>query len=214
MKSVGTLRLLYLIVMAVLGWLAIAVQLFLVVRIVTAAGQPAIDGVVNALSYFTVFTNLLAAIVATASALRSSADTFLTRPSTISAIAVYMFVVGLVYSLVLRALWEPTGLQLAADIALHDLMPILFVLYWLLFVPKGTLRWRQPISWLIYPAVYVAYSLARGAVTGKYLYPFADVTALGYPRVLLNTAMLLAGFFALGLIMVVLDHLIGRLQGR
>jgi hypothetical protein len=212
MQNAGMMRQFYLIVMAVLGWLAIAVQMFLVVRVVTAAGQPAIDGVVNTLSYFTVFTNLLAAIAATASALRSSADTFLTRPSTISAIAVYMFVVGLIYSLVLRSLWEPTGLQRAADVALHDLLPILFVLYWLLFVPKGTLRWSQPVAWLIYPAAYVAYSLLRGAVTGKYLYPFADVTALGYPAVMFNAAIMLAGFLILGLIMVGIDHLVGRLQ--
>jgi len=157
------LKQLFLVAMTILGWLALAIQMFLVVRIVTDAGQPPINGVINTLSYFTVLTNLLVAIVVSTSALRGHSDTFLTRPSTMSATALYILVVGLIYSLVLKALWEPTGLQRAADVALHDVMPVLYVLYWLLFVPKGTLRWSQPIYWLIYPLVYFAYSLLRGA---------------------------------------------------
>jgi len=208
------LKQLFLVAMTVLGWLALAIQMFLVVRIVTDAGQPPINGVINTLSYFTVLTNLLVATVVSASALRGHSDTFLTRPSTMSASALYIFVVGLIYSLVLRDLWEPTGLQRAADIALHDLMPILYVLYWLLFVPKGTLRWSQPFYWLTYPLVYFTYSLLRGALTGQYLYPFADVNALGYATVLVNGAVLLGAFFVLGLIVVTIDHAIAWFRSR
>jgi hypothetical protein len=208
------LQQLFLVAMTVLGWLALGIQMFLVIRIVTDAGRPPIDGVINTLSYFTILTNLLVAIVVSASALRDNSDTFLTRPSTMSATALYIFVVGLIYSLVLRALWEPTGLQRAADVALHDLMPILYVLYWLLFVPKGTLRWSQPIYWLIYPTVYFIYSLLRGAVTGQYLYPFGDVNALGHATVLINGALLLGVFFVLGLIVVAVDHAIARFRGQ
>ena len=43
-----------------------------------------------------------------------------------SAVAVYIFAVGLVYSLLLSALWHPVGWALVADVALHDLMPILY----------------------------------------------------------------------------------------
>jgi hypothetical protein len=167
---VGRLGQLYLVVIATIAWLAVAVQIFLVIGIVTAAGQPPIVGILNTLSYFTVLTNLLVALVATASAWRGCSDGFLTSPSTITATAVYIFVVGLIYSLVLRALWEPSGLQLAADIALHDLVPTLYVVYWLFCVPKGTLRWDQPIHWLIYPLAYMAYTLVRGLLGGRCLY--------------------------------------------
>ncbi len=206
-------RRLYAVALAVIGWLAVATQVFLVVKIVTAAGRPPLEGIVNTLSYFTVSTNLLAALVATALALGGRPGAFLTRPGTVSAVTVYMTVVGLVYSLVLRALWNPTGLQQAADVALHDVAPILFALYWLVFTPKGELWWRQPAHWLIYPLAYMAYSLARGAISGLYLYPFADVTRLGYGAVLANTALLMAAFLALGLILVAIDRLIGRLRG-
>jgi hypothetical protein len=211
---VGRLGQLYLVVIATIAWLAVAVQIFLVIGIVTAAGQPPIVGILNTLSYFTVLTNLLVALVATASAWRGCSDGFLTSPSTMTATAVYIFVVGLIYSLVLRALWEPSGLQLAADIALHDLVPTLYVVYWLFCVPKGTLRWDQPIHWLIYPLAYMAYTLVRGLLGGRCLYPFADVSALGYPTVLGNVAIAIGGFFVLGLIAVAIDHLIGRLRRR
>lgn len=204
----------FLLVIAILGWSAVTLQIFLTTRMVMDAGLSLMDGIVKTLSYFTVLTNILVAIVATASVLRGNSDTFLTRPSTMSATAHYIFVVGLIYSLVLRALWDPTGLQLAADIALHDLIPILYVLYWLIYVPKGTLRWIQPVYWLIYPFAYITYTLIRGSFGAQYPYPFVDVSALGYPAAFANIAMLFAMFLGLGLIAVVLDRLIGRFRSR
>lgn len=197
----------YLVAMAIVGWLAVLLQIALVVKTFTSSGQSALGAVIQALSYFTVLTNLMVAIVVTVKAARGGSESFLTRPSAMSAVAVYIFVVGLIYSLLLRALWDPTGLQKTADVALHDFMPILYVLYWFAFVPKGSLRWGQPVRWLIYPLGYVAYSLVRGALTGVYPYHFADVNAIGYPAVLLNTVMLLGGFVILGAIAVAVNRL-------
>ena len=81
----------------------------------------------------------------------------------------------------------------------------MFLLFWIFFVPKGTLRWSQPLFWLVYPLLYVSYCLIRGALTGFYPYPFVDVTLLGYPKALLNTVLLLAGFWVVGLIVVAFD---------
>lgn len=204
----------YLILLAGISWLAVLLQIALAVRTVTAAGQSPLVGVINTLSYFTILTNLLVAIVSTASALRSAgsnaANTLLTRTSTMSAVAVYIFIVGLTYSLLLRSIWDPTGLSLVLDVALHDVTPILYVLFWFFFVPKGTLRWSQPISWLIYPVLYVIYSLIRGAITGLYPYYFVDVKLLGYPKALLNTLLMLIGFWIVGLVVVVIDRFLGR----
>jgi hypothetical protein len=62
--------------------------------------------------------------------------------------------VGVTYSLLLRSLWSPQGGQRVADILLHDLMPIMYVAYWLIFVPKGSLLWKNTLSWTIYPLLY------------------------------------------------------------
>ena len=60
-------------------------------------------------------------------------------------------VVGLAYSILLRHLWHPEGWQFVADELLHDVMPLLFLAYWWLCVPKGTLRLKHLPLWLIYP---------------------------------------------------------------
>ncbi|WP_158943941.1 Pr6Pr family membrane protein [Granulicella sp. S190] len=203
-----------LLLLSLLTWLAALVQIAFAAKTVIAQGGSPLLSVINTLSYFTILTNLLVAIVSTASALRGEADTLLTRPSTQSAVAVYIFVVGLTYSFLLRAIWSPTGLNAFLNSALHDIVPILYILYWFVFVPKGTLRWSQPAGWLIYPVLYVIYCIARGALTGLYPYHFVDVTLLGYPRALLNTAGLLFGFWIVGLVIVAIDGLLSRRRTR
>ena len=208
--SGAKLRQIFLVLMATLAWLAVVVQIAVAANVVIAQGESALVGIVNTLSYFTILTNLLVAIVCTACALRGTADTLLTRTSTQSATAVYIFVVGVTYSLLLRSVWEPTGINAVLNVILHDVTPIAFVLYWFFFVPKGTLRWSQPVYWLVYPLVYVIYSISRGAITGLYPYHFVDVTVLGYPRALTNTVLLLVGFWIVGLIVVAIDRLLRR----
>ena len=82
------------------------------------------------------------------------------------------------YNLVLRFLWDPQGWQLVADELLHTVIPLLFLLYWFLFVKRRNLYWKDAFLWLIYPFVYLLYVFFRGAITGLYPYPFIDVPAL------------------------------------
>jgi hypothetical protein len=95
-----------------------------------------------------------------------------------------------------------------AGTSLDDLSPILFVLYWLLFVPKGNLRWLHPFLWLAYPLVYVVYASLRATVTNRYPYPFLDIEALGHARVFHNMVFLAGGFLLVGLVIVSLDRLL------
>ena len=91
-------------------------------------------------------------------------------------------------------------------------MPALYLLDWFLFVPKGTLRFRSAFAWLGFPLVYAGYSLAHGAATGFYPYPFLDVTKLHYERVLMNMGMLVAVFVGLALCLVALGRWLSRLR--
>jgi len=183
---------------ALCAWLGLVLQLVVSVR---AAG--ALSGALWALGYFTVLTNLLVAVVATATF--AGRHGWLTAPGTLAALAVYIFVVvGVIYSL-LRSLWAPTGWHQLADACLHDLVPVLYVLWWLCYAPRGGLSLRQPLRWLGYPLAYYVFSLLLGAVTGRYLYPFADVARLGFVSVARNGALLLGLFFMLGLMAVAVD---------
>jgi hypothetical protein len=189
---------------ALLGWLALAVQLLLSIQLTVANGQGMWAGVWTYLGYFTITTNVLVALALTAAASepRGAISRFFGRPDMHTAIAMSIVIVSAIYNLLLRQLWHPQGWQLAADVTLHDVMPVLFLLYWWLAVPKATLRWQQVIHWQLYPALYFAYVLLRGAVNGWYPYPFLDVTTLGYLRVLIDACMVVLVFVAAALLLV------------
>jgi hypothetical protein len=194
--------------LAAIGWLALVLQLGIMLRNAANAGTSLLGAVGSFLSFFTVLTNLLVAVAlaATVPVVPPRALRPLIEPPGATALAGYITVVGVVYSLVLRQLWHPTGAQLVADILLHDVMPVAYVIYWLALVPKGRLGWRHVWPWLAYPAVYTAASLVRGALIHVYPYPFIDVGALGYPRILGNVVVLFTGFLALGLVYVAIDR--------
>ena len=130
----------------------------------------------------------------------------MTSPTLQAGTAVYIAIVGIIYQLLLRKLWNPQGAQLVADVLLHSVLPIGYVLYWLLFGPRAGLRWKDALTWLVFPAVYLMYILARGRATGLYPYPFVDVNVLGYGGVLGRAAGFLLVFLGTGLIVVALGR--------
>ena len=126
----------------------------------------------------------------------------------VTAITLYIIVVGATYNIILRQLWSPQGLQLIVDELLHSVIPVFFIVYWLICIPKGELEWKNVLSWLIYPLVYFICVLFRGALPGYYPYPFLDVMKLGYNKVGLNSAILCGLFLLLGSILLLCDKLL------
>ena len=199
-------------VISLLGWYGLLLQLYVIIVTARGTSVPVGTAVVNYFSYFTISTNLLMTLVLALSLWKqpSALGNFCARPTVQSAVAVYIAIVGIVYSVALRSLWAPEGLQKIADIILHDATPVLYVLYWLLFVRKnkgeGGLHLSDVPAWLCYPAIYLVYSMIRGALTGRYLYPFMDAGSLGYPRVALNIVVLIAAFLGLSLSFVAVSR--------
>ena len=194
--------------MAILGWGALAIQLELVLFARWESGASLVGGLVSYFSYFTIITNTLVAIVLTyaADTRPSRGRAFFLQPWVASGIAVSIIVVGAAYSLLLRQLWQPEGLQWLANEVLHDVMPVLYALYWWFYVPKGVLRWSHVGLWMLYPLVYFAYILLRGHLLGVYPYPFVDVEKLGYAQTFINASGILAGFVAVALLVVAVDR--------
>ncbi|WP_092180447.1 Pr6Pr family membrane protein [Pseudomonas sp. NFACC32-1] len=197
---------------ALLGWLGLSIQLYLILLGRWSLGASLLGGLVNFFSFFTVLTNILVAVVLTweVTPRESAVRRWFLLPSVSSGIAVSIALVSLAYNLLLRHLWQPEGWQFVADELLHDVMPLLYVAYWWLCVPKGTLRLRHIGLWIAYPLVYFAYVLLRGDLLAAYPYPFIDVSNLGYPQVFLNAGGILAGFVGIALGVVGLDRWAGR----
>ncbi|MBW8125833.1 MULTISPECIES: Pr6Pr family membrane protein [Pseudomonas] len=193
---------------ALAGWTGLATQQYLIFYSRWESGASLMGGLVNFFSFFTVLTNTLAVVVLSYAWVNRdcAAKRFFLGPKVSSGIAVSIVVVGLAYNLLLRHLWQPEGFQFIADELLHDVMPVLFFIYWWRCVPKGNLHVRHIAAWVIYPLVYFGYALLRGDLLGQYQYPFIDVGTLGYPQVFVNAGEILAGFVLIALMVVGLDR--------
>lgn len=199
----------FLLVVAVIGWLAILLQLYLIIANRTASIA---ETVVRFFSFFTILTNLLVAICCSAilSWGKQGIGRSFSKPATLTAITLYIVVVGMIYNLILRFQWEPKGLQRIVDELLHSVIPVLFFVYWLLFVPKQTLAWKHIAPWLVYPVIYCVFILIRGSLSGYYPYPFIAVSTLGYSRVLVNICGLVIMFLAISVVLVSIAKLRGK----
>lgn len=190
----------YLLLLALLVWFALIAQFVLLMQ---NAVVPAAEAVMRFFSYFTILTNLMIAVCVTLMLLApgSKAGRFFGRPSTLTAITVYIIIVGATYNLILRSLWAPQGLQKIVDELLHSVIPVLFVILWIVFVNKRSLHWKQVPSWLVYPIIYILFVVVFGELSGFYPYPFIDVAKLGYPKALSNGGVILLAFVLLSLVL-------------
>lgn len=200
---------------ALVAWMALALQLGIVVEKMAAVGQGFGPALWRFLGYFTVLTNLFVAVVASAYALRPDGPT--AGPRVRLAAVVSIVLVGIIYALLLRNVWKPEGWQLVADRLLHQVTPLLFLATWALAArgdPGGGGLARlgfKDAAWAMAPPIlYLAYALARGEADGWYAYWFLDPAKLGDGRMALNTVILAAVFLATALIFLGLDRLLAR----
>jgi hypothetical protein len=80
---------------------------------------------------------------------------------TSTALTAFILIVGLVYQLVLRKIWNPTGLQYIVDELLHSVIP-LFMLDTGFNLKKDDLLPKPIINWLLYPVLYITFIMTRG----------------------------------------------------
>ncbi len=180
-------------VAAVIGWIALILQLYLIIVNRTASIP---ETLLRYFGFFTILTNILVATSLTMVYLKGISENghFLTRPKTLTATAVYITIVGLIYNLILRFQWAPQGLAKLVDELLHSVIPALFIFFWIKFVPTQSIQWKNILPWLIYPLAYLGYTLLRGSFAAWYPYPFINVTDLGYEKVVMNSAMVTVAF--------------------
>jgi hypothetical protein len=150
--------------------------------------------------FFTIISNLALALAMTAVAAGKHPSAFAMGGLTLA-----ILLVGVVYWVLLHGLHPLSGAALTANFLLHDVSPLLMAAYWLLFVPRGKLRWHAPWWWSLFPVIYFGYALARGQVEHRYPYPFIDVGKLGWLQVGLNAAGIAFGFVLAGYALVWID---------
>ncbi|MCD0489129.1 Pr6Pr family membrane protein [Pedobacter sp. MC2016-14] len=207
-----SLKSLYATIYALVLWFALILQFYISTRLYLDKDRTFAGAVLQIISYFTIETNLLIAIAITTILLKpgSSWGKFFAKSTTQTAIAVYILIVGLIYVVLLKGLWQLDGLFKLTDFLLHTFSPIAYLLYWIFFVSKETIAWKNLLSWAVFPLLYLFYSLIRGAISGYYPYPFVNAAKFGYLQVMLNSLGILLVFIIFSAALIVTARLLKK----
>jgi hypothetical protein len=145
------------------------------IQLAAAASTSGFHGA-NFFGYFTIISNIFAALVLLGAALSGG------KPShwldvLRGAATVSMVMVGVVFSLLLASL--ESNLIPWVNVVVHYVMPVALAVDWLIDPPRERLTVRDGFLWLVLPLVYLIYTLIRGSIVHWYPYPFLDVDRAG-----------------------------------
>lgn len=165
-------------------------------------------------AFFTILSNLYGAGLFLVLAARWRA----TRTHAIDvlrgAAVVYLVVTFIVVIVLLSGAELQVGVPWV-DFVVHELFPLVVVIDWLIDPPSTDIRLRDVAAWLVFPIIWVALTLVRGAADHWYPYPFLDPANGGYRSVAYHVGMILAGFLVIsGAVNAISDVLRARAARR
>jgi hypothetical protein len=152
------------------------------------------SGVLWRLITFTYQANVLAAAYYSWSLFSARADD---RGGVRGAVVLYVVVAGIIWNLLLT---DYSMGYTPANVLLHIVVPALVTTDWLV-VGRGqrSVRWWQPLVWLIYPAAYVVLALFVLNRAGRRApYYFLDPDSVGMAVVVTNIGLLGVFILVLG----------------
>lgn len=121
-------------------------------------------------------------------------------------VATYMIVTGIVYNLLLRGIELPQGQTLGwSNEVLHVVVPILALLDWLFTPGRRPIEWNQLWKILVFPIVWVVYTMIRGPFTPNEQYG----TDFWYPYPFLNPFTSHNGYFSVAFYVILIAAVIG-----
>lgn len=163
--------------------------LAMVVQMVSLAQAGTLDPV-QYLTFFTILSNALATVLFLAGAARWRAPRSATFDFLRGFAVVSMTITGVVFAVLLSGTNVDTAIPWVNSVV-HEVMPIVVMADWLLDPPQQRLTLSQGALWVVYPAAWLIYEEIRGAISGKYHYPFTNPANGGYGSVILTSLVML-----------------------
>jgi hypothetical protein len=179
--------------LAVIGWVTFLVRL--VLRLQTEEVDP-FESFVQFFSYFTILTNLLVTIYFTTELASKKGNSLFAKPSALASLTVFISIVGAVYHIALKPIWNPEGFTMILSEIHHTVVPLGTLVFWLFFKAQYRVKFKSMLLWLMYPLIYISFVVWCGGISGFYPYPFLNVGELGMNQVLINSAGLLGVMIA------------------
>ena len=162
---------------------------------------------VRLFSYFTIQSNVLAAIAAGMLLWRPDRRGRVFAVVRLDAL-LCIAVTGIVYHAVLAGLQELTPSGALANLMLHTVVPVGTVVAWLVVGPRPRLS-PAVVGWsLVYPLGWIAYTFLRGAVVDWYPYPFLDFSEIGLQSAMVRTGVVAVIFLVLAFAVLGLEKIL------
>lgn len=133
------------------------------------------------------------------------------------ALTVYILVAAAVFWLILNAQWQQVGWDRFETCILHGFTPIVFVLDWLFFYPKGTYTYKQIIKWEIWPIAYMTFAIVMGKLTGYFPYSFFNIDNQTLMEFIGSMKYVVLAFILFPIIIVTVDKILyalNKLRGK
>ncbi len=192
-----------------IGLFGLVLQYVLLYAGMPANGASPFDALWRFYAYFTLLTNTFVTLVFARAALRPASFEGLNAPRVeLMAVTSIMFVC-VVYNVLLASRWDPQGWQKVADLTVHNIVPVLFLLFWALR-PHGALKWADAVFAALWPLAYAVYGLTRGLFDGFYPYFFMDPATSSYPQIALNVSGLFGAFLVGALLLIGISRALVR----
>lgn len=196
------------ILFALICWFAVITQYVLMME--NRVTLP-LETTIRFFSFFTILTNILVAFYFTLTVFHhDKPERRFNSPGFLTAVAVYITIVGLVYQIVLRSMFKPAGLDFLVNELLHSVIPLIVIGFWYFYENTSSVNYSQIAKWMIYPLVYLIYILSRGSFSDYYPYPFVNVLNIGLQKVLLNSGILMFVFIGVSFAFVFVGKRFGR----
>ncbi|BFV56090.1 Pr6Pr family membrane protein [Kitasatospora sp. CMC57] len=153
---------------------------------------------VNFFSYFTNLSNTAGVVVLLAGGTLGLLGRGRVPDPVRGAVVLYLTITGLVYLVALSA-YDLGPLLPWVNAVLHRVMPLVLLADWLTDPPRHPISRQRALAWLLFPLLYLPYTLIRGAVTDWYPYPFLDPRHPGgYGRVAVACTLVTLAFVGVG----------------
>lgn len=190
------------VVAAVIGQLVTSIG-FWTDKGVTNVGS----NVVNFLSFFTIESNILSAVVLLIGASLLVGRQEDPRWFLVARLCVvtYMVTTGVVYNLLLRGIELPQGSTLGwSNEIMHVVVPIYLLVDWILAPGRRPVRWRAIWIVVIFPLVWSVYTLVRGPLVIDQVYG----TDFWYPYPFMNPNVQPNGYASVAVYMLLITAVI------
>lgn len=146
-------------------------------------------------SYFTVQSNLLVLAAAISLVIDPRRDGAVWRVLRLDAL-LGIAVTGVVSATLLAGLVQHVGIGVWINVGFHQFSPAWTLVGWLLLGPRPRIDLRT-LGWaFVWPVAWLAYTMAHGALTGWYPYPFLNADKLGYGQVGITLVVILGAALA------------------